>query len=164
VSITAVGTTATVVHTAHGLTNGDKILIAGANEGDYNGTFVTTYIDVDSYSYTMGGSPSSPATGTITATTQDSTVVTLLDGVLVGVKTPATLTSTSLSFKGCNRANGIFRHIYDSEGNKPAMTVTVGIGYSVAGSELDALSVWPYFKFVTDVPEPAVRSFVVVSK
>jgi len=67
--ITASGTTATVSHTAHGMFDGQKVCIRGAtNSQYYNGVFTITYIDVDSYSYTMDGSPPSPATGTITAT------------------------------------------------------------------------------------------------
>lgn len=68
-SITAVGTTATVTHTAHGLFDGQLVCIRDAtNSQYYNGIFTITYISVDSYSYTMSGSPPSPATGTITAT------------------------------------------------------------------------------------------------
>ena len=65
VSITRVTTTATVTHTAHGLANGDKVVIRGANELEYNGVKTITYIDANSYSYTVSGSPASPATGTI---------------------------------------------------------------------------------------------------
>ena len=67
--ITGAGTTATVTHTAHGLATGDKVLIYGANEDEYNGTFAITYIGVNSYSYTTTSTVSaSPATGTIKAT------------------------------------------------------------------------------------------------
>jgi hypothetical protein len=68
VTITGSGTTATVIHSGHGLITGNKIMILGANESEYNGIHSVTYISVDSYSYTMSGTPASPATGTITAT------------------------------------------------------------------------------------------------
>ena len=68
VSIVSSGGTATVTHTAHGLDTGDKVLIAGANETDYNGVKTITYSTDNSYTYTILNSPSSPATGTITAT------------------------------------------------------------------------------------------------
>lgn len=67
VTITAVTTTATVAHTAHGMTSGDKVVIRGAVEQDYNGVFVISNVSANAYDYTMGGSPSSPATGTIKA-------------------------------------------------------------------------------------------------
>jgi hypothetical protein len=62
VTITAVTTTATVDHTAHGLLTGDKVAIRYAAELEYDGVFVITVTDVDTYTYTMSGSPSSPAT------------------------------------------------------------------------------------------------------
>lgn len=68
VTITRSGATATVAHTAHGLVNGKKVLIKGANEQEYNGVYTLTYIDANSYSYTVSGSPATPATGTIKAT------------------------------------------------------------------------------------------------
>lgn len=74
VGITAVGTTATVTHTSHGLSTNDEVVIAGANEADYNGTFRITVIDTDTYTYEMSGSPSSPATGSITSTPENAHV------------------------------------------------------------------------------------------
>ncbi|OEU68523.1 MAG: hypothetical protein BBJ57_07535 [Desulfobacterales bacterium PC51MH44] len=68
VTITRVSTTATVSHTAHGMVNNEYILIEDANEGEYNGAHQITYIDANSYSYTVSGTPATPATGTITAT------------------------------------------------------------------------------------------------
>jgi len=46
------------------------VIIRGANEQAYNGSFAITYIDANSYSYQVAGSPATPATGTITATAQ----------------------------------------------------------------------------------------------
>lgn len=67
-SITRSGSTATVTHTSHGMTTGDFALIAGANQDEYNGAFEITYISADSYSYTVPGTPATPATGTIIST------------------------------------------------------------------------------------------------
>ena len=66
--ITRSGSTATVSQSAHGLGTGDKVYIQGANEAEYNGIHQITYIDTGSYSYTVSGTPDSPATGTITET------------------------------------------------------------------------------------------------
>jgi hypothetical protein len=68
VTIISSGTTASVTHTTHGLSNGDKVAIRGANEKEYNGVFAITNVAASSYDYTMGGDPDSPATGTITST------------------------------------------------------------------------------------------------
>lgn len=66
-SITVSGTTATVVATAHGLSNNDYVQIAGASESECNGSKRVTLIDVNSFSYIVASGTSSP-TGTITAT------------------------------------------------------------------------------------------------
>jgi len=69
VGITSSGTVATVTHTAHGLSNGQMVNIRGCTQPEYNGAGkVITYISVDSYSYTISGSPASPATGSPTST------------------------------------------------------------------------------------------------
>jgi hypothetical protein len=68
VSITRSGTTATADHTGHGIPDGKKVVIRGATDTLYNGVFVISVTDVDTYDYTMNGTPAaSPATGTITA-------------------------------------------------------------------------------------------------
>ena len=64
VSITSSGTTATVSHTAHGLSTDQWVEIAGCTQTEYNGIWQITKIDDNSYSYTFPGSGTSPATGT----------------------------------------------------------------------------------------------------
>lgn len=68
-SMTRSGSTATVnTASAHNVVVGDVIKIAGANESAYNGNqTVTAVVDSDTFEFTVSGSPSSPATGTITA-------------------------------------------------------------------------------------------------
>ncbi len=51
----------------HSLATGMEVTIAGAVETDYNGTYEITVTDTDEFQYTITGSPSTPATGTITA-------------------------------------------------------------------------------------------------
>jgi hypothetical protein len=69
VTITSSGTTATVAHTGHGLATDDWVLIEGANEEAYNGSYQITVTGANAYTYTMTETASSPATGTITSTT-----------------------------------------------------------------------------------------------
>jgi hypothetical protein len=66
-SITRASTTATVTATAHGFTSGDQVNIRGAVETDYNGDFIVTVTDANTFTYTVSGSPATPATGTIIA-------------------------------------------------------------------------------------------------
>ena len=67
-SITLSGTTATVTATAHGLVDGDPVLIAGADQAVYNGIKVSKYIDANSFSFETTAGTTTPATGTITST------------------------------------------------------------------------------------------------
>jgi hypothetical protein len=68
VTITRSGATATVSHTAHGLNAGDKVVIRGAVQQEYNGVFAVANVSANAYDYTVGGAPATPATGSITAT------------------------------------------------------------------------------------------------
>jgi hypothetical protein len=62
VTITRSGTTATATHTAHGVPTGKKVVIRGADDDLYNGVFTITSTGVNSYTYTMNGTPTaSPA-------------------------------------------------------------------------------------------------------
>lgn len=63
VGITRSGSTATVDHPGHGFTRSDqKVLIAGAAETEYNGVHSITVVDADTYTYTVSGTPATPAT------------------------------------------------------------------------------------------------------
>jgi len=68
VTITRSGTTASVAHTAHGLLNGDKVFIEGADQDEYNHVRTISNVSTNAYDYTVSGSPTTPATGTITST------------------------------------------------------------------------------------------------
>lgn len=69
-SVTRSGSTVTVTTTsAHGLSANNYITIAGANETDYNGAYkIDSVPSTTTFTYTVTTTPSSPATGTITAT------------------------------------------------------------------------------------------------
>ena len=62
-AITRASTTATVVSSSvHGLTTGDSVVIYGASQSDYNGTFTATVTSTTGFTYTVSGSPATPAT------------------------------------------------------------------------------------------------------
>jgi len=82
VTITRVTTTATVTHTAHGRKVGEKMLIRGAVQPEYNGIQTITAVTVNTYDYTVSGTPATPATGTIIATMVILTGLTDVNGVI----------------------------------------------------------------------------------
>lgn len=65
--ITRTGSTATATCTAHGWANGESIVHAGADQAEYNGTFTISNVAANTYDFTVSGTPATPATGTITA-------------------------------------------------------------------------------------------------
>jgi hypothetical protein len=67
-TISRVSSTATAACTGHGLVDGKKALIKGADQQEYNGVFAITFISANSFSYTVSGSPTTPATGSIKTT------------------------------------------------------------------------------------------------
>ena len=81
VTITRSGTTASVSHTGHGLASGDQVVIRGADQGEYNGVQTITNVTANAYDYTVTGSPTTPATGTITSTSLIMTGDTNVSGV-----------------------------------------------------------------------------------
>ena len=66
-SLTRSGSTATAVSTAHGFINGQQATIAGAAQAEYNGLFFITVVDANTFTYTVTGTPATPATGTVKA-------------------------------------------------------------------------------------------------
>lgn len=67
-SITRSSQTATVTTTAvHGRTTGDYMTISGAVQTEYNITAQITVTSTTTFTYTVAGSPATPATGTVIA-------------------------------------------------------------------------------------------------
>lgn len=60
------GTATATTSTPHKLTTGQTVVIAGADQSEYNGTFVVTVKDDNEFYYRISGAPVT-ATGTITA-------------------------------------------------------------------------------------------------
>lgn len=68
-TLTWLSNVATASATAHGLTIGDLVRVAGADQAYYNGDFrVDSVADANTFTYAVyGSSLTSPATGTITS-------------------------------------------------------------------------------------------------
>lgn len=63
IALTSVTTTATATLANHGFGNGATVVISGATEVNYNGTFVVSNVTTNTFDYTMSGTAASPATG-----------------------------------------------------------------------------------------------------
>lgn len=74
-SLVSSGTTATATTAdSHNLATGMTIVVAGATETEYNGSYVITVTSNTTFTYVFAGSGTTPATGTITATGDFATV------------------------------------------------------------------------------------------
>jgi hypothetical protein len=105
-SITNSGTTATVTAMNHGFTNGNLVLIdgaTGANASLYNGNFTISNATGNTFQYTMTGTPTGSATGTISCRLSQST------GPLVplGVNPPLAIHLGPGTFQTNGYADGI---------------------------------------------------------
>lgn len=63
VSITRSGSTATATLASHGFTSGATVVISGATQSEYNGSFVISNVTTNTFDYTVSGTPATPATG-----------------------------------------------------------------------------------------------------
>lgn len=77
-SLTSSGGVATATVANHGFRNGDTVTVTGAGQAAYNVTAEITLIDANRFSYAISGAPASPATGTITATSNQDALLTLI--------------------------------------------------------------------------------------
>lgn len=59
--------TATVAESSHDFKVGDKVMIAGANEVEYNGEHTVAFVSDKTFRFNVFGVPNTPATGTINA-------------------------------------------------------------------------------------------------
>ncbi len=76
-SITRSSSVATVTLTNHGFQIGQSVVISGASQAEYNGTVTITAKTANTFTYNVSGSPATPATGTLVA----STVALLADSI-----------------------------------------------------------------------------------
>jgi uncharacterized phage protein gp47/JayE len=76
-SVTRVGSVVTVTTTAseHHYATNLSVTIAGANETEYNGTFIINVTGNNTFEYEISETPATPATGTITSTATFANVV-----------------------------------------------------------------------------------------
>lgn len=95
-SLTRSGNTATVTATAHGVTDGQVVQVSGADQSEYNGSFVMTYVNANTLTYPISVSPASPATGTILANVPTGAPVTITS--LTRVDTTVTVTAAGNTF------------------------------------------------------------------
>ena len=80
-TITRSGSTATSTLNGHGRTTGETLIITGAGQSEYNGAKVITVTGPNTFTFSVSGSPATPATGTISVSIGKLTDLVALAGV-----------------------------------------------------------------------------------
>jgi hypothetical protein len=75
------GTATATCNRPHGLTTGQKAVISGATQADYNGAFTVTVTSPTAFTYPVANNPATPASGTILMVPGDITDLVALAGV-----------------------------------------------------------------------------------
>lgn len=135
--LTRSGSTATCALTSkHNMVNGDTVTVLYAVQIEYNGAHVITRIDDYTFTYTVSGTPASPATGPIQAYGMTDTV--LQTNLRALVTTVKGVFSGKVSY-----ATHPYR-IFDWINNIGTLDY---IGYNIYGSPTDPIYSYPYFKY-----------------
>jgi len=98
-TLTRSGTTATATTTGnHGLASGMTVIISGAGQSEYNISAVITVTGLDTFQYTVSGSPATPATGTIIGsyTGSPAEILSTVTGLDSNVAGGSTMTMTAV--------------------------------------------------------------------
>jgi hypothetical protein len=125
--ITRSGTTATVNHPSHDYDDGATITFDDADQAEYNVTAIIAKIDDDYYSYTVSGTPDTPATGTITATLIDTLILEvqrlpLADVTLSGEESPEISAEYHMSLIDWVAYRALGNHDKDTEHIRKSLT------------------------------------------
>lgn len=101
----------------------------------------------------------------IASSETESEPIHLRDRIMVGVITPAALTSTAIKFQAAAQQTGTYRPVYAGD-TEVSITVATNEARAVAlaGEDADALSAWSWIKLVTGSAEAADRDFILVLK
>lgn len=106
-SLTRIGSTAfAIVPSGHGLDSGDTAVISGASPSAYNGTYTVSVINSTNFSYTVSGSPSTPAGGTKTMRERYGDTMYHADYLQNQSKTDTLGSPKFVRFENCNLRNG----------------------------------------------------------
>lgn len=99
-SITRSGSVATAIIPDHGIPSTETVVFAGADQTEYNVSAAVTVVDKDTVTYTVAGTPATPATGTITASHANQSRAANLPKVL---QIGAIAAATTLRVEACIR-------------------------------------------------------------
>ena len=151
-SLTRSGSTATATAAGHGYRVGETVVLRGAAQSAYNGSFTVTAATATTFSFAVSGSPATPATGAVAARRADAVASNdLLSTVRYPDKTAGTAGTAASDVeayrhnalgevRGYTDQNGtVHAYAYDVLGRQTADAVnTLGSGVNGAVRRLEA--------------------------
>jgi hypothetical protein len=173
VTITRAVDVASVTHTTHGMIDGDKVTIRGANEFEFNGVFSITNTTTNAYDYTLELPIEYPIMQTFTAATAHlvtmPTTVAEGDGLIVIFcvdavgQSPSTPTGWTLEHQSVTVGVNIFKKVADgTEGGTTVDFVTPGSVVAIShafrvqdwGGALADIEADSFYNSGSSVPDP----------
>lgn len=116
-SVTRVTTTATLTKTAHGLSNGNVVMIQGFSLEEFNGVFTISNVTANTFDYTIKQDPGANPTGT------------------PGTVDLATVSSSVLDLS--TKLGAIVSGILQNTTTGPTLAAQVWVGFATANNEFD---------------------------
>lgn len=128
-SIERTSSVASVTCTSHGMSTGDKVLISGANQSAYNGVFEITKVNNNLFTYTVSGSPATPATGAIFATKMslNSVSIPVIQGTTKPIPGNYSVTLTTIISSGTGAGTYINPFVYTYGYIRPVVSISQAV-------------------------------------
>jgi len=105
-------------------------------------------------------------TATIALGETTSNAIPLRGRMVLGLRIPATIEGTAITFTASEEFAGTYADVYDSNGNQVSVAVAASRFIGLSGSEADAVSAAPFLKvkLVSGSAEGAARVILVLTK
>ena len=105
-------------------------------------------------------------TATIALGETTSNAIPLRGRMVLGLRIPATIEGTAITFTASEEFAGTYADVYDSNGNQVSVAVAASRFIGLSGSEADAVSAAPFIKLVSNAAggENAAVDVIVVTK
>lgn len=145
-ALSSVGTVATAVCTNHGYATNAFVQIAGAAQAEYNGFYLITVLDTNTFTYPFIGSSTTPATGSPSVTPDDGRYALMADAATADLEQAIDVPFVQRTITETFSGDGKCAHALNSG---PVKSIT---SFTINGSPVDPTT------YVLD-PDSAIITF-----
>lgn len=133
-ALTSVGTVATAVCAGHGYLTGAFVQIAGAAQAEYNGFYLITVLDANTFTFSFAGSATTPATGSPSVTPDDGRYALMADAATADLEQAIDVPFVQRTITETFSGDGKCAHALNSG---PVQSIS---SFTINGSAVDPLS------------------------